>query len=191
MTDVVDHVQRIRVGALELRLERPDEAEVLVAALREDAEEPPYWAELWPSGVALAEELAERDLTGMRVIELGCGLALPSLAAQARGATVLATDRDAQALDYARRNGLETMLVDLADPPALPRFDLAIAADVLYEHAFAEQLAALLPTLADEILIAVPARPDAPARADAIAPGWRRSSEQRGSIELLTLTRPR
>lgn len=185
-----DRVHTVRIGELELRLERPNEAEVLEAALSEDAEEPPYWAELWPSGMALADALAERDLTGVRVIELGCGLALPSLAAKARGATVLATDRDARALAYARRNGLETMLVDVADPPDLPRFDLAIASDVLYEWAFAEQLAALLPRLADELLIAVPTRPDAQQRADAIAPGWHRSSESSGAIELLTLSRP-
>jgi predicted nicotinamide N-methyase len=187
---VHDRVDMVRVGTLELRLERPNEAEVLEAALREDAFEPPYWAEIWPSGLALAGELAERDLSGMRVIELGCGLALPSLAAKARGATVLATDRDPQALEYARRNGLETMLVDLSDPPPLPRFDLAIGADVLYEHVFAEGLAELLPRLADELLIAVPNRPKASERADAIAPGWTRVREQSGAIELLTLRRP-
>ena len=185
-----DWVDTVRVGTLELRLERPREAEVLEAALREDAFEPPYWAELWPSGIALAGVLAKRDLTGLRVIELGCGLALPSLAAKARGAIVLATDRDPQALGYARRNGLETMVVDLADPPDLPRFDLAIGADVLYERGFAEGLAVLLPQLADELLLAVPTRPKSPERCAAIAPGWQRTSVSAGAIELLTIRRP-
>jgi predicted nicotinamide N-methyase len=44
----------------------------------------PYWAHLWPSAVALAEELAPRSLRGARTLELGCGLGLPSVVA-ARG----------------------------------------------------------------------------------------------------------
>src|SRR5688572_7285888 len=52
----------------------------------------PYWALTWPSGLALAEELAGRELSGLRLLELGCGLAVPSLVAARRGASVLATD---------------------------------------------------------------------------------------------------
>ena len=52
----------------------------------------PYWAELWPSGLALARHVAARELRGLRVLELGCGLGLPALAAALRGADVLATD---------------------------------------------------------------------------------------------------
>ena len=44
----------------------------------------PYWAELWPAGLALAHALPER-LDGVRVVELGAGLGVPSLVAAARG----------------------------------------------------------------------------------------------------------
>ena len=58
----------------------------------------PYWAELWPSGLALADYVATLDLAGRRVLELGCGLALPSFAAALGGADVLATDWAPEAL---------------------------------------------------------------------------------------------
>src|SRR3954451_23733158 len=45
----------------------------------------PYWALRLPAGWALADRLAERDLEGRRVLELGCGLGLPSLVAARRG----------------------------------------------------------------------------------------------------------
>jgi len=75
----------ISVAGIELVLERPPDPEAL---LDEDAfaddEFMPYWAELWPAGIALAEALPDR-LDGVRVVELGCGLGVPSLVAAARG----------------------------------------------------------------------------------------------------------
>src|SRR3954454_11895919 len=53
----------------------------------------PYWARPWPSGVGLAGHLHDPPLTpGTTVLELGCGLALPSVIAAQQGARVLATD---------------------------------------------------------------------------------------------------
>src|SRR5436305_3936654 len=72
---------------------RPRSAEALLDEEAFEHEEfLPYWAELWGSGEELSEEIAERDVSGLRVVELGCGLALPSLAAAAGGANVLAPD---------------------------------------------------------------------------------------------------
>src|SRR5947208_16220128 len=84
----------------ELRLLQPSDA----AALPDDgpvewAPLVPYSEVLWRSGVALAHEVAEADLAGQRVVELGCGLGVPSLAAARGGADVLATDGDEEALD--------------------------------------------------------------------------------------------
>src|SRR5215210_3832117 len=62
----------------------------------------PWWARLWPSGTALARALeAEPPRPGARVLELGCGLALPSLAAARAGAEVLATDGSTDAVVFA------------------------------------------------------------------------------------------
>src|SRR3954453_12099701 len=104
----------------------------------------PYWSVLWRSGVALARELAEAELSGRRVVELGCGLGLPSLVAARAGADVLATDADEEALELlernARENGLSvgTQRVEWRAPEhliACGPFEVVLAADVLYERA--------------------------------------------------------
>jgi predicted nicotinamide N-methyase len=127
---------------------------------------------LWRSGVALAEELDGAGLDGLRVVELGCGLGVPSIAAARAGARVLATDESEEALELLRRNArlngveLETARVDWAAPGDLVGrgpFDLVLAADVLYERAAVAQLLSLLPRLAPTALIADPGRPAAEA----------------------------
>ena len=122
--------------------------------------------------MALARELSGVSLDGMRVVELGCGLGIPSIAAVRGGASALATDSDAEALDLvernARKNGLEveTLPVDWSAPDELigrAPFDLVLAADVLYERPGVAQLIDLLPRLAPEAWIADPSRPAAEA----------------------------
>jgi predicted nicotinamide N-methyase len=135
----------------------------------------PYWAELWPSAISLARHLCERDLAGTRAIELGCGLGLPTIAALARGARVLATDHYGAALDFAAHNARanlgqepETALLDWRTPDIgrLGAFDLVLGADVLYERPNAVALANLVPRLLapeGEAILADPRRDDAPA----------------------------
>jgi predicted nicotinamide N-methyase len=159
----------VAVGDVRLSLLRPPDAEALIDETRFDVDEfLPYWAELWPSALALAEELLRRDLEGLRVIELGCGLGLPSLIAAARGAKVLATDWAEEAVELLRRNAernevrLEALVIDWRAPePLLARgpFDLVLAADVLYERRYVDLLLELLPKLGGEILLADPGRP--------------------------------
>ena len=75
------------MGEVELSLLRPVSPDALLdeEAFARD-EFLPYWAELWPAATALAAALP--DVAGLRVVELGCGLGLPSLVAAARGADV-------------------------------------------------------------------------------------------------------
>jgi predicted nicotinamide N-methyase len=132
----------------------------------------PYWSVLWRSGVALARDLSRRRLDRLRVVELGCGMGVPGLAASRSGAAVLATDASLEALELlacnAARNGIEieTAQVDWASPSNLLErapFDLVLAADVLYERAGVAQLLGLLPRLAPKVLLADPGRPAADA----------------------------
>ena len=153
----------------ELTVLRPRDAEALIdeEAFERD-ERMPYWAELWPSGVALARAVSGAALRGRRVVELGCGgLALPSIAASIAGARVLATDWAPEALELAAANALrndasfEVQEVAWAAPEALVArgpFDLVLGADVLYEHSNLESLIALLPRLAPEVWLADPQR---------------------------------
>src|SRR5690606_26759640 len=94
----------------------------------------PYWADLWPSSRALAAELLDTATLPRSVIELGCGVGLPSLALRHRGIDPLATDWYDDALRFAElnaeRNGLgplRTMRLDWwkVPPTAKGRFELA------------------------------------------------------------------
>jgi len=166
----VRHVEEtVELAGRPVTILRPPSADELIdeAAFDED-EFLPYWAELWPSGVALAGAVAELDLDGARVLELGAGLGLPSLAAALRGADVLATDwaADAVALlrENAARNGiaLRAEQVRWDEPEPLLRdapWDIVLGADLLYEARNADQLAILLPRLGAEVLLAEPGRP--------------------------------
>ena len=155
----------------DLEILRPRDTEALLDERAFEHEEfLPYWAELWPSGHALARALAGRALRGARTLELGCGLALPSLAAALAGGRVLATDWAPAAIELARenaeRNGidLELAVSAWAEPEALVErapWDLVLGADLLYEQRNAELLAPLLPRLGREVWLADPGRPPA------------------------------
>ncbi len=141
----------------------------------------PYWSVLWRSGVALARELDGMALRGLRVVELGCGLAAPSIAAARAGAAVLATDACAEALALVARNArlndvrLETATVEWAKPDELVRrgpFDMVLAADLLYEDASIAPLLSLLPRLAPEAWLADPGRRAGVAFLDQAASRW-------------------
>ena len=131
--------------------------------------------------MALARELDGVALRGLRVVELGCGLAVPSIAAARAGAAVLATDACAEALALVARNAhandvrIETATVDWAEPDELVRrapFDLVLAADVLYERASVAPLLSLLPRLAPEAWLADPGRPAAGAFLEQAGRRW-------------------
>jgi predicted nicotinamide N-methyase len=153
--DLVEETVALRGAALQVL--RPRDADALLDERAFEHEEfLPYWAELWPSGVALARRVAARALRGARVLELGCGLGLPSLAAAQAGGRVLATDWSPQAIELLERNAarndarLETAIVDWRAPEAIVErapWDLVLGADLLYERRNVPLLLALLPRL--------------------------------------------
>ena len=101
--DLVEEI--VPLPERELSILRPRSSEALLDESAFEHEEfLPYWAELWPSGVALARMLSGRALRGARTLELGCGLALPSIAAALAGARVVATDWSPDALELAELN---------------------------------------------------------------------------------------
>jgi predicted nicotinamide N-methyase len=191
--------QEVTVRDRRLRLLRPRSVEALHDA---DDRSTPYWAELWPSALVLAGELARRDLAGVRAVELGCGLGLGAIVAALSGADVIATDVDPDAVAFARANGrrilgrrLATMRADLFDLPgallALAPFDLVVAADVLYADGLADAVAAALVTLlrpGGEALVAYQWRGQADGLQAAL--GWPSSHREEGGARLLLLERP-
>src|ERR671932_470711 len=150
----------LKLPSGELSLLQPAEAAALPdAGAIEWAPIVPYWAVLWRSGVALARELDGAVLAGRRVVELGCGLGIPSLVAARDGAEVLATDAEPEALALlernARANGIE------------------LATDVLYARESAALPLSLLPRLGAEAWIAEPGRPPADAFLEQARRRWR------------------
>jgi len=152
-------VEAIDLPSGSLDLWRPPRAETLLDAMIEGPHDPdeklPYWADLWPSALGLAQAVDSGRLALPRpeegtVVELGCGLGLVALVAARRGARVVATDWMEDALVYVREsaqlNGLtiETRRLDWRQPPDDLTPQLVLASDVLYEPRNAPWLAGLL-----------------------------------------------
>ena len=120
----------------------------------------PYWAELWPSGIALADALLldPHPVHGQRVLELGCGLGLTAIAALWAGARLVAIDYSAEALALTRWNcsrntGRVPELLrmnwrcpseQLATVIGSSSVPVILAADVLYEDRDVEPLLRLV-----------------------------------------------
>ena len=189
--DLVEEV--LTLGGREVRLLRPRDGDALLDEVlaEEDPgdERLPFWAELWPSGSALAAAVAARPLAGVRVLELGCGLGLVSVAAAGAGAEVLAADQSAEAIAFttvnAARNDVPVRTVVCAFERPEPLlagapWDLVLAADVLYEPKTIPVLLDLLPRLVGgtgEVWLTDPGRPRERAFLDGVdGLGWRRES---------------
>jgi predicted nicotinamide N-methyase len=116
---------------------------------------PAHWGlsgVLWDSGRALAERMCTQAVEGLRVLEVGCGVALPSLVLNERGAHITSSDHNPNAGSFLQAN------VDLNEGPEIPflqcdwreprddvgEFDLIIGSDLLYEPDHAEHLSAFI-----------------------------------------------
>jgi predicted nicotinamide N-methyase len=203
-SDVVQ--ETIQLPGRTVRMLRPRDGDAVLDELlaEDDPDEDrlPFWAELWPAGVALARALAVRPLVGRRVLELGCGLGLASVTAALAGASVLAVDRSPEATAYAAVNAagngvtLNTAVCAFDQPERLLReapWDLVLAADVLYEQRNVPVLVWLLPRLVDatgEVWLADPGRSMLSRFLAAVdAAGWQR--DQAGTIHRLRRPRAR
>lgn len=179
--------------AASYEMTRPADFDALLDSAADDPQQNlPYWAELWPSGIALAAALitAPEPQAGLRALELGCGLGVTAIAALQRGMSLLATDYSHEALalcalNTARNAGRTPMArqVNWREPDqaflqiAGEGFPLVLAADVLYEARDVEPLRELVDhivALDGALWLAEPGR--APARRfveEMVSSGWR------------------
>ena len=127
------------------------------------------FGQVWPSGRVLAEAMSHFDVAGKRILELGCGLGLPSLVLAQRGANVVASDHHPLAESFLAYNaGLNALpAITYRDLPwmvpdaTLGSFDLIIGSDILYERDHAAQVAAMMLRHANpdaELLVTDPGR---------------------------------
>ena len=171
--------RRLEIRGMPIGIWRPPDMEALIdLAAFETDERIPYWADVWESAIVLAEEITTLDGRGRTLLELGCGLGLPAIVAARSGFAVTATDYEEPALEGVRYNaaqnglpGIETRVLDWRNIPSdVGRFDLVVAADVLYEPHHSAALAAVIArTLAPAglALVADPCRTRAAGFADA------------------------
>ena len=109
----------------------------------------PYWADVWPSSLILARRIANDAGAGRSILELGCGLGIVSTTAMRSGFEVLASDYYEDALRFTRANAWRNLgrepaarMIDWRALPAdIGTYDMVVAADVLYEMAYAELVA--------------------------------------------------
>jgi predicted nicotinamide N-methyase len=161
----------------------------------------PYWAKVWPSGVALADVVVERkeEVASKHVLELGAGLGVTACAVLEHGGQLVTADYSALPLAHCRLNTLVNtgrvphatcfnwrhnaeVSAALDDHQFKDRFPLIIAGDVLYEGRDADPLLNVIERmLVDDgsLWLAEPVRRTAQRFLDsAAALGWEISSKQ-------------
>ncbi|WP_159455233.1 class I SAM-dependent methyltransferase [Pseudobacteriovorax antillogorgiicola] len=105
----------------------------------EHDDQAPLFGDLWPSAEALCHYLLEESLQAKSVLEIGCGLGLPSILASKLGAKVIASDYHPHSEAFVLRNRelndakVEFKQIDWRSPSELPPQDMIIASDILYE----------------------------------------------------------
>ncbi len=196
---------------LSLTIETPPDLDQLLE--KAAAENPqgvdsiPYYSILWPSAIALAEHLnANRSLLkGRRVIELGCGLGLPSILSARLGAAVTATDFHPGNHEWLRHNAalnqadVDYLQLDwnsfVAAAPALPLppAPLIIGSDLVYERIHIAALVCAISALCQpggSAIIADPGRDNLPLFAAAMEKaGWCYTLHPRDEIYIMHFQR--
>jgi len=143
----------------------------------------PYFGVVWAAGAGLTQFLEKETSTkigvGLGVLEIGCGLALPSLLMAQKGVPSWATDQHPDVPVFLRKNidrntlrapvtyqAFDWMKTELkpGDPliPPTPRTWI-LGSDILYERQHPEQVTQAVKRLirpnTERVLIADPARP--------------------------------
>jgi predicted nicotinamide N-methyase len=133
----------------------------------------PLFGVLWESGKVLADSVKDMDVTGLRILEVGCGIGLASLLLNLRQADITASDHHPRANEFLLHNAKLNNSQPIpffrsnwsADASANGRFDLIIGSDLLYEPNHAELLSAFIDQHAQpvaKVIIVDPRRGNGP-----------------------------
>lgn len=128
-----------------------------------------FFGQLWPASEVLAKAVKKIDFKKRRIIELGCGLGLPSLVLKSLNADITASDRHPLSEGFLESNRLRNNIepipfVNLCwEKPAqeVGKFDVIIASDVLYEQQHATLLAELIEKISHpqaKVMVTCPGR---------------------------------
>lgn len=113
----------------------------------------PYWTELWPATLVLADWLCARKsvIYAKKCLDVGCGLGFLSILGDWLGARMLGMDYEPAAIAFCRQNALangqkpDFALIDWRKPAIAPGvFDCVFGADIMYEARFTAPVADFL-----------------------------------------------
>lgn len=113
---------------------------------------------VWPASHVLAKTVSMIDLEGLRVLEIGCGIALTSIVLSKMGVDITASDYHPLAQTFLDKNMLSNKLPPIkfqignweTENPMLGEFDLIIGSDVLYEPDHAANVSRFIDTHSSE-----------------------------------------
>jgi len=145
----------LTIGSRQLTLLQVKDLERWVdreALLRDETEEPPYWAHLWTGSVTLARYLEERvECRDLNILDLGCGLGLTGIVAALKGGQVTFADKEPEALAFATVNAqlndcplFEARVLDFTKDALAQQFALILGAEILYDRPTFPALVAFL-----------------------------------------------
>lgn len=129
----------------------------------------PLFGVVWESSRVLAELMSDFDIAGKRILEIGCGIGLPSLVLNQRLADVTATDQHPDVESFLRENTrinqsrtIPFIRTGWADEVTdLGLFDLLLGSDILYEQNHPELVAEFIDQHAHpccEVIVVDPGR---------------------------------
>jgi predicted nicotinamide N-methyase len=115
----------------------------------------PYFGVMWEAGIGLSQFLSKNMFEGKRILEIGCGLALPSFVATRLGGDVIATDFHADVPLFLKENqtrnniSFDYQVMNWRNEiertkTSLGTFDLVLGSDILYESQHPLQVAKAL-----------------------------------------------
>lgn len=103
----------------------------------------PYWGKVWPAAKAMQKFITNEGkplIKNKKIIEIGCGIGLPSFTASIFADSVLMTDYNTDALEhiqmnikYWHTNNIEISLFDWRKNYIEDDFDVLIMSDLNYE----------------------------------------------------------
>lgn len=115
----------------------------------------PYFGVMWEAGIGLSQFLTREMCEGKKILEIGCGLALPSFVATRFGGDVIATDFHADVPVFLEINkasnkiGFNYQVMNWRSEIErtknnLGMFDLVLGSDILYESQHSLEVARAL-----------------------------------------------